>query len=120
MSVGINSVREILVRVPALLREPDMGDFIEGMLHCSLLPCRVPSPLHELVAYLIDLPISDMSILSKHACILTHRRGRVLTRYFIFMHIRSRAVQSQNSQECYDSSARYRESCKVRDVEKRR
>ena len=30
MSVGINSVREILVRVPALLREPDMGDFIEG------------------------------------------------------------------------------------------
>ena len=30
MSVGINSVREILVRVPAILREPDMGDFIEG------------------------------------------------------------------------------------------
>ena len=30
MAVGINSVREILVRVPAILREPDMGDFIEG------------------------------------------------------------------------------------------
>lgn len=54
MSVGINSVREILVRVPALLREPDMGDFIEGthqgdilsqpciaLLYC-FLPCAMP------------------------------------------------------------------------------
>lgn len=36
MSVGINSVREIIVRVPSLLREPDMGDFIEGTVSSVL------------------------------------------------------------------------------------
>jgi protein SDA1 len=32
ISVGINSVREILVRVPALLLEPDMEDFIQDIV----------------------------------------------------------------------------------------
>ena len=31
LSVGINTVREILARVPALLREDDMGDFIQDL-----------------------------------------------------------------------------------------
>lgn len=31
VAVGINTVREILVRVPALLLEPDMGDFIQDL-----------------------------------------------------------------------------------------
>ena len=29
IAVGLNAVREIFSRVPALLREPDMGDFIQ-------------------------------------------------------------------------------------------
>ena len=32
ISVGINSVREILVRVPALLLEEDMEDFIQDIV----------------------------------------------------------------------------------------
>lgn len=31
VAVGLNAVREILGRVPALLREPDMGDFIQDL-----------------------------------------------------------------------------------------
>jgi protein SDA1 len=31
ISVGVNTVREILARVPALLLEPDMGDFIQDL-----------------------------------------------------------------------------------------
>lgn len=58
MSVGINSVREILVRVPALLREPDMGDFIEGtdggptILGSSFLRDTL---LHSLLLYATSL-----------------------------------------------------------------
>lgn len=87
MSVGINSVREILVRVPALLREPDMGDFIEGtdamvdlptflgssflsdaLLHSLLLYATSPFP--EWVIYLIDLPTRIIpDIASIHALV---------------------------------------------------
>lgn len=31
IAVGINAVREIIVRAPALLREPDMGDFVQDL-----------------------------------------------------------------------------------------
>lgn len=81
MSVGINSVREILVRVPALLREPDMGDFIEGtnamgdlpsflgssflsdaLLHSLLLYATSLSP--EWVTYMIDLPTRNISVIA--------------------------------------------------------
>lgn len=31
ISVGINSVREIIVRAPSILREPDIGDFIQDL-----------------------------------------------------------------------------------------
>ena len=32
IAVGLNAVREIFSRVPALLREPDMDDFIQARL----------------------------------------------------------------------------------------
>ena len=35
IAVGMNSVREIFSRVPAILREPDMGDFIEDLAQYS-------------------------------------------------------------------------------------
>jgi protein SDA1 len=31
ITVGINAVREIIVRAPSLLREPDMGDFVQDL-----------------------------------------------------------------------------------------
>lgn len=31
IAVGLNAVREIFSRIPAILREPDMGDFIQDL-----------------------------------------------------------------------------------------
>jgi hypothetical protein len=82
MSVGINSVREILVRVPALLREPDMGDFIEGTHHQRvLISPALPYPTASCcVPYRIstdEYPI--WSMLLKLACALTYRDSWILT-----------------------------------------
>jgi hypothetical protein len=60
MSVGINSVREILVRVPAILREPDMGDFIEGTApHCVSVPCLTPP--QSMQCSTSDLPLISLN-----------------------------------------------------------
>ena len=32
ITVGINTVREVIIRVPALLNEPDMGDFVQDLV----------------------------------------------------------------------------------------
>lgn len=71
MSVGINSVREILVRVPAILREPDMGDFIEGTA-LRLIPYLTSRPSLQYTCCIIYhyMPLSKNVHLQHALCAL--------------------------------------------------
>jgi protein SDA1 len=61
VAIGINSVREVLVRVPALLKEPGMEDFIQDLVlygkktHKSVMIAA--HSVQNLVRYGITIPI---------------------------------------------------------------
>ena len=75
MSVGINSVREILVRVPAILREPDMGDFIEGTALClySIPHFTSITAIHLLHYLSIHASVEECPSPTRSVCPLLYR-----------------------------------------------